>query len=178
VTTRSVDIEAATHEVLRSPSDSGTIELVAVRPAESERRVVEEAQVSTEAGIIGDSWLERLDGDKEISHHNQVTLMNSRFAAAITPEGQGWELAGDQLYVDFDISVDNAPPGTRLQVGSAVVQISAQPHTGCAKFVSRFGRDIWKATRTEERKELRLRGVNASVAESGVVRRGDAITKH
>ncbi len=103
--------------------------------------------------------------------------MNSRFADVITPEGEGWEIAGDQLYVDFDISIENAPPGTLLKVGSATVRVSAEPHTGCAKFAARFGREALKATQTEVGKSLRLRGANISVVESGRVRRGDTITR-
>jgi len=177
MTTRVVDIEAAVHDTRSSPSDHGTVDRIAIRPADGERRVVDQVEVDKNRGLVGDNWLERVDGNQETSRHNQVTLMNSRFANAITPEGHGWELAGDQLYVDFDISVDNAPTGTLLQVGSATVRISAEPHTGCAKFSKRFGRDILRATQTDEGKQIRLRGVNASVVESGSVSTGDSINR-
>ena len=103
--------------------------------------------------------------------------MKSRFADAITPDGEGWELAGDQLYVDFDLSVDNAPPATRLKVGTAMIEIAAHPHSGCAKYSKRFDRGVLMTTRADEGKRLRLRGVNARVIVLGVVRRGDLVRR-
>ena len=175
--TRIVDFEAALADVRSSPTQDGSVELIAIRPAENQRQVVEEALLTTESGLAGDSWLEWASAKNEIYYETQLTLMNSRFAEAITQDGDGWELAGDQLYVDFDLSVDNAPPGTRLEIGSATIEISAQPHTGCAKFSKRFGREVLMATRTDEGKRLRLRGVNARVLESGMVRRGDSVRR-
>ena len=115
--TRIVDFDAALADVRSSPTQDGFVELIAIRPAENQRQVVEEALLTTESGVAGDSWLERASGGDEIYYETQLTLMNSRFAEAITQDGDGWELAGDQLYVDFDLSVDNAPPGTRLKIG-------------------------------------------------------------
>ena len=172
-----LDIDTVLDDVRNSPTDIGTIHLIAVRPADGERLVVDEAKVSAESGLDGDNWLGRNAGSDPVPDHNQITLMNSRFADAITPEGQGWELAGDQLYADFDISVENTPPGTVLQIGTATVRISAEPHTGCAKFASRFGREILKMTQTDLGKALRLRGVNASVLEAGSVATGDSVSR-
>ncbi len=176
MTTSTVNLDAAISAYRASPADRGSVELIAVRPAEGERRVVQSASVASESGVEGDNWLERAAAEGEVSHHAQVTLMNSRFVAAVTPAGEGWEIAGDQFYVDFDISHDNAPAGSRFQIGTAIVEISEEPHTGCAKFSKRFGRDVLRSTMTDEGKRLRLRGVNARVIESGVVTRGDAIS--
>lgn len=176
MTTRTVDIDAAISAYEASPADRGSVELIAVRPADGERKVVESASLMVESGVDGDNWLERAAAKGEVSYHAQVTLMNSRFAAAVTPEGEGWEIAGDQFYVDFDISHDNAPAGSRFQIGTATVEISEEPHTGCAKFSKRFGREVLRSTMTDKGKRLRLRGVNARVIESGVVTRGDAIS--
>lgn len=177
MTTRTIDLEAAISDVMSSPKQVGTLQLIAVRPAENLRTVVEVVDVSSDAGLDGDNWLERASVGEHVSRHAQVTLMNSRFADAITPEGEGWELAGDQLYVDFDISVANTPPGTRVEVGEVVLEISEVPHTGCAKFSKRFGRDMLKATLSDRGKQLRLRGVNATVVNGGTVRTGDQIKK-
>ena len=169
-------IDAAIRAYGASPSDRGSVELIAIRPADGERKVVESASVTVESGVEGDNWLERAAAKGEVVRHAQVTLMNSRFADAVTPEGEGWEIAGDQFYVDFDISHDNAPAGARLRIGTAVVEISEEPHTGCAKFSKRFGRDVLRSTMTDEGKRLRLRGVNARVVEPGGVTRGDSIS--
>lgn len=174
---RLVDLETILEDVRNSPTEVGKILLIAVRPANGERLVVDQARMSTETGLEGDNWLDRSADKDNVSRHNQLTLMNSRFADAITPDGKGWELAGDQLYVDFDISLENAPAGTLLQVGGATIRISEEPHTGCAKFVRRFGREMLKMTQTDVGKDLRLRGVNASVIESGTVCTGDSIRR-
>ena len=150
MTTRTVDIEAAVAAASEAPAAYGTVELIAVRPADEERRLVDRVKVDPEAGVEGDNWLQRAGKNENIAYGTQVTLMNSRFADAVTPSGQGWEIAGDQFYVDYDISIDNAPAGSRLRIGSAVLEISEIPHTGCAKFSRRFGRDVLMATRTEE----------------------------
>lgn len=174
---RLVDLESVLEDVRNSPTEVGTVLLIAVRPADGERLVVDQAQISIDTGLEGDNWLGRSAGSDNVSRHNQLTLMNSRFANAITPDGNGWELAGDQLYVDFDISLENAPAGTLFQVGGATIRISEEPHTGCAKFVRRFGRELLKTTQTDVGKDLRLRGVNASVIESGNVSTGDSIRR-
>jgi MOSC domain-containing protein YiiM len=88
-----------------------------------------------------------------------------------------WHLAGDQLYVDLDLSEVNLPPGTRLAIGTAMIEVTAQPHTGCAKFVERFGVDAMKFVNSHERKDLNLRGINARVVRPGVLRVGDAVSK-
>ena len=88
-----------------------------------------------------------------------------------------WSLAGDQLFVDLDLSPENLPPGTRLAMGSAAIEVTKQPHTGCAKFVERFGLDAVKFVNSDEGKQLHLRGINARVALPGVIRVGDIVSK-
>jgi MOSC domain-containing protein YiiM len=107
----------------------------------------------------------------------QVTLMNSRAALLIAHDPSRRVLAGDQLYVDLDLSTANLPPGTRLMLGSAVLEVSDQPHTGCAKFAARFGKDALRFVNSRVGRELRLRGVNARVVVSGTVCAGDTIRK-
>lgn len=167
------DLEQGLGFVRRSPRGTGTVEMIVCRPAENERRVLEEGRLTTDAGLVGDDWRRRA-GDHP-SVHAQLTVMNARYADLIAGERDRWALAGDQLYVDFDLSIEHLPPGTRLDVGTAVIEVSAEPHTGCAKFRRRFGRDALRLANSEAGRALRLRGLNARVVAAGTVRPGDTI---
>jgi hypothetical protein len=167
-------------DVRSAPKDAGTIELIARRPAENEREVLDEAELDPAAGLIGDCW--RVKGSKSTpdgtAHpHMQLTLMNARAAALVAGPRERWPLAGDQLYVDLDLSKANLPPGTRLELGSAVIEITDIPHTGCGKFSQRFGVDAMKFVNSVEGRKLNLRGVNARIVNGGTVRTGDAVRK-
>jgi MOSC domain-containing protein YiiM len=107
----------------------------------------------------------------------QLTLMNARSASLIAGQPERRQLAGDQFFVDLDLSVQNLPPGTRLKLGEATIEITAIPHRGCGKFSSRFGVDALKFVNSEVGRALNLRGVNARIVEGGVVRPGDPIVK-
>jgi MOSC domain-containing protein YiiM len=165
---------AGLDHVRAAPADRGTLELVVRRPAENEREVLAEAQLDTEVGLVGDRW--HL-GASPINDA-QLTLINARLAQLVARERERWALAGDQLYVDLDISLDNLPAGTRLAVGEeAVIELTEIPHTGCAKFRARFGTEALKFVNKSPGRELRLRGANARVVVAGTVRPGDAIVK-
>ena len=167
------ELLAGLDHVRASPADRGTVELIVRRPAVDDRQVVEEAELDLVVGLIGDRW--HL-GASPINDA-QLTLMNARAAELIARSRDRWPLAGDQLYVDLDLSVENLPAGTRLAVGETVVEITAVPHTGCAKFSARFGSDALKFVNKSPGRELRLRGANARVVTPGTVRSGDAIEK-
>jgi hypothetical protein len=171
--------QAGLDEIRSSPSAEGTIELIVRRPGVEEREPVEEADLSVDAGLVGDNWLERgtRKGRDPANPLAQLTLINSRLADLVAGERERWALAGDQLYVDFDLSADNLPPWTRLAVGSAVIEVTDEPHTGCAKFSARFGSDALRFVNSAEGRKLHLRGINARVVEAGTVRRADAIRK-
>jgi hypothetical protein len=174
------DLEAGLDHVRRSPSGTGTVELIVRRPAVDEREVVDEGTLDLDEGLVGDSWRARGSGRRPDGSANldaQVTVMNARLAALVAGERERWPLAGDQLYVDLDLSADNLPPGTRLAVGSAVLEVTAEPHTGCAKFSARFGSDALRFINSAAGRSLRLRGVNTQVVEPGVVRTGDPVAK-
>jgi MOSC domain-containing protein YiiM len=156
-----------------SPSDRGTVVMIVARPAVDERAIVEHAEIQTGSGLVGDSWFSRPHPSPEA----EVTLMNARCAALLAGDRDRWSLAGDQLFVDFDLSVANLPAGTRLRVGAAVLEVSAKPHTGCSKFSARFGAEALAFVNSEEGRALRLRGMNARVIEGGSVSSGDAIEK-
>jgi MOSC domain-containing protein YiiM len=105
----------------------------------------------------------------------QINIMNARATALVAGSKDRWPLAGDQLYVDLDLSGANLPPGTRLAIGSAVLEVTSQPHTGCAKFVARFGLDAMKFVNSPVGRELNLRGINAKVVTAGTIRVGDDV---
>jgi len=166
--------------IRRSPTDRGTVELVVRRPGEGEREVLERATLDPVEGLVGDSWSTRgsvRNGPQAANRGRQLTMMNSRVAALIAGEPDRWAPAGDQLYVDLDLSRENLAPGTRLTVGSALIEISDEPHLGCGKFLSRFGLDAQRFVNSRVGRELNLRGVNAMVIEAGVVRTGDEIAR-
>jgi MOSC domain-containing protein YiiM len=166
--------------VRAAPADAGVVRLIVRRPEVDARETLEEGELDIDRGLVGDSWIERASpstADGSPARYAQVTLMNARYAALIAGDRERWAEAGDQLYVDLDLSIANLPPGTELAVGDAVLRISEEPHTGCAKFMARFGSPAWRLANSEEGRALRLRGANASVVTSGTVREGDAVTK-
>ena len=119
--------------ILESPAAAGTVELIVRRPAENEREVLDEGVLDLELGLVGDVWLARGSRSRPDGSANplaQLTLMNARTADLVSGSRERWPLAGDQLYVDLDLSIENLPAGTRLAVGDAVVEITEEPHTG------------------------------------------------
>jgi hypothetical protein len=173
-------LEAGLDEVRRSPKDNGRLELIVRRPAVGERESVDEAGLDAEEGLVGDCWRARGSSSTEDGSANpkaQLTLTNARLMALVAGSPKRRELAGDQLYVDLDLSAENVPAGTRLAIGSAVVEVTDLPHTGCRKYLDRFGKDALRFISSQAGRELNLRGVNARVVVSGTVRAGDEIRK-
>lgn len=162
-----------------APREVGTVELIVRRPSVDEREVVEDARLDLEEGLVGDNWRARgrSGGRRAANLDAQVTVMSSRAVALAAGDRERWPLAGDQLFVDLDLSGENVPPGTRLAVGTAVLEVSAEPHTGCKKFAARFGLETLEAFNAPEGRALNLRGINTRVVEPGVVRAGDAVRK-
>lgn len=174
------ELAAGLGEVRRSPLDHGTLELIVARPDHGERLVRDEGELDLTVGLIGDNWLtrgSRSTPDGSAHPLAQLNIMNSRAIALISPDPDRWALAGDQLLLDLDLSPENLPPGTRLSIGDAVIEINDKPHTGCAKFSQRFGMDAARYVNAPEGKAVRLRGVCARVVQPGTIRRGDAVTK-
>jgi len=167
------ELAAGVEHVRSSPPDRGTLELIVRRPAVDEREVLAEGELDLAVGLVGDRW--HLGSSP--TNDSQLTLINSRLAQLVAQSRERWPLAGDQLYVDLDLSVENLPPGTQLAVGDAVIEVSDVPHTGCAKFSARFGSDAVKLVNKGEGRELRLRGMNARVVTPGTIRVGDAVAK-
>jgi hypothetical protein len=174
------ELAAGLDHVRQSPQDGGVLELIVRRPLTDERELLHEGVLDTAVGLVGDNWQTRGSRHRPDGSANpdaQLTLMNSRAADLVAQSRDRWPLAGDQLYVDFDLSADNIPPGTRLEIGEAVVEVTAQPHTGCQKFVARFGKDAMKFVNSAVGKQLHLRGINTRVVQPGTIRIGDAIIK-
>jgi MOSC domain-containing protein YiiM len=164
-------------EVRSAPTDDGPLEIIVRRLAENERETLAEARLDTELGLVGDRWADQDARSTPIFLGAQLTVMSTRVLAVIEPDRARWPLAGDQLYVDLDLSIDNLPAGSRLAIGSATIEISETPHTGCAKFSARFGGDATRWINSPIGRSLRMRGLNARIVEAGTVRVGDTVRK-
>jgi hypothetical protein len=175
------ELAAGLEVIRRSPATAGTVEMIVRRPAEDAREVVEAGELSPADGLAGDTWKERGSRSTRDGTANpdcQLTLMNARVVDLLADgDRDAWPLAGDQLFVDFDLSIENLPPGTRLAIGDAVVEVTEAPHTGCAKFSARFGSEALRFVNSPEGRALRLRGMNTRVVAGGMVRGGDAVEK-
>jgi hypothetical protein len=179
------ELEAWMDHLQAAPAESGTLDLVVRRPANAEREVLAEGVLDEADGLIGDNWLARATSRALAEGRHlkaQVTVMSSRMIRLLADSDEERALAGDQLYVDLDISYANLPAGSRIALGDpdnggAVIEVSDKPHTGCAKFVRRFGQEAVSFVNSEVGKEMRLRGLNARVVTGGTVRPGDQVRK-
>jgi hypothetical protein len=174
------ELEAALDHLRDAPKDEGVVQLIVRRPRINEREVLEQAELDPFLGLIGDNWCVRASSstfDGSPNPEMQINIMNARVTALVAQDKHRWPLAGDQLYIDMDLSKENLPAGSRLAIGSAVLEVSAWPHTGCQKFVSRFGVDAMKFVNSRIGKQLCLRGINAKVVRAGVIRVGHRAKK-
>jgi len=174
------ELEAALEHLREAPKDDGVLQLIVRRPRTDEREVLEEAELDPVKGLIGDNWHVRGSSrtpDGSAHPDMQINIMNVRVTALVAQDKERWALAGDQLYLDMDLSKQNLPAGSRFTIGSAVLEVSPFPHTGCHKFVSRFGLDAMKFVNSTVGKELCLRGINAKVVQGGVVKVGQSARK-
>ena len=174
------ELEAGLDEIRISPKDQSVLDLIVSRPEEDARETMELADLHVEVGLVGDTWRDWpsiRSGDGKAHPDMQITMMNSRVAALVAQSMDRWPLAGDQLFVDLDLSKVNVPPGTRISVGAAILEVTNQPHTGCEKFAARFGIDALKLISSPIGRELQLRGINLKVVHGGEIRPGDAVKK-
>lgn len=174
-------LDAAIDMIGQSPTVEGNVEMIVCRPAVGERQVLQRAELTVDGGLLGDNWADRWTGKEEHRQRHldmQINLMNSRVIDAITDGDRAlWPLAGDQFFVDFDLGADNLPTGSKIQVGEAVLEVTAEPHLGCKKFMARFGKDAVMFVNADETRLLKLRGINARVISPGVVTNGGVISK-
>ncbi len=174
------ELEAGLDHICQSPEDSGPLRMIVRRPDTDQREVVADGTLDVAAGLGGDNWHARGSSrtpDGGPNPATQVTIINARLLALLAQSERRWPLAGDQLVIDIDMSTQNLPPGARVAIGSAVIEVSEEPHTGCAKFAERFGNDALRFISTPAGRRMRLRGVNTRVVQSGSIRVGDVATK-
>lgn len=172
------ELDAGLAHITKAPADGGELKLIVRRPAPLEREVLDVAELDTQVGVVGDSWKDRTSNRTEDGSPHpdmQLNIMNARVIELIAQDPDRWQLAGDQLYVDMDLSDASLPAWTRLAIGSAIVEVTDQPHTGCAKFVERFGADAARWINTQ--KGLNFRGINAKVIQDGTIRQGDVVKR-
>ena len=173
-------LEAGLDHIRQSPKEEGVLMMIVRRPAIERREVVDEGVLDLDRGLVGDNWLERgssRTADGSAHPEMQLNVINARLLDLVAQDKERWQLAGDQLVVDLDLSEENLPPGTQLAIGSAVIEVTEIPHRGCAKFVARFGSDAMRFVNSPLGTELHLRGINARVVQGGVIRTGDAVRK-
>ena len=168
------ELQAGLDNIRQSPKDRGEVRMIVRRPGINERECLTEARLDPLEGLVGDNWktkgsLSTPDGSAH--PEMQLTIMNSRVIALVAQCKERWPLAGDQLYIDLDLSAYNLPAGTLWAMGWAGVDVTAEPHTGCRKFMARFGRDAMKFVNWS--KDLHFRGINAKVVRAGIIRQGD-----
>lgn len=174
------ELNAGLPEIKASPKDGGEVKAIVIRPASGERLDVETCEVSFAGGVHGDHWAKGCwmsTDDGEPHPDVQICMMNARCIQLIAQERENWAPAGDNLFLDLDLSPENLPTGTRLSLGSAVLEITGIPHNGCAAFIERYGRDACVFVNTGEGRKLRLRGIYARVVEDGQISVGDCATK-
>ena len=174
------ELEAGLDHIRQSPKDEGTVELIVRRPQVDAREVLTEAELSISDGLVGDTWNQRNSSktpDGSPHPEMQINIMNSRSVALVAQQKERWPLAGDQLFIDMDLSKENLPVGARIAIGSAVLEVTAPPHTGCMKFVARFGKEAMMFVNSPVGKELCLRGINAKVVQGGLIQVGQVARK-
>jgi MOSC domain-containing protein YiiM len=174
------ELQARQADLGQSPQDKGKLEMIVIRPGVDERKVLERAELDPVDGLVGDNWRARgSSGTEDGSAHPdaQIAIMNSRVIQLVAQERSRWPLAGDQLFIDLDLSRDNLQPGQRIAIGTALLEITGLLHSGCEKFTERFGHDAIRFVNSSEGRHFRRRGIYARVIQSGVICAGDMVSK-
>jgi len=174
------ELQAGLSCILDSPQDDGRLEAIVIRPAPGERRELQSCEISLAGGTHGDHWAKGcwMSTEDGKPHPDvQICIMNARCIALIADQRERWALAGDNLFIDLDLRPENLPPGQRLQIGSAIIEITAVTHSGCESLVERYGRAAVVFVNAPNGRAMRLRGVYARVVQDGTVTVGDRVVK-
>ena len=174
------ELQAGLLHILDSPKDNGVLEGIVVRPAHGERRDLQSCPVSLEGGTHGDHWAKGcwMSTEDGKPHPDvQICIMNSRCIALVAKDRNRWPLAGDNLFIDLDLSPENLPTGQRLHIGTAVMEITAVPHLGCKAFAERYGESAVVFVNGPRGRANRLRGIYARIVQDGILTVGDRVTK-
>ncbi len=174
------ELEAGLDHIRQSPKDNGVLEMIVRRPQVNERERLEEGTLDLTEGLLGDNWKSRGSSrmqDGSAHPDMQLNIMNARVIELLAQDKERWQLAGDELFIDIDLSDENLPAGTRLALGAAIIEVTAEPHNGCKKFAERFGQDAVIFVNSTEGKKLHLRGINARVIQGGKICVGDTARK-
>jgi MOSC domain-containing protein YiiM len=170
------ELEAGLPLVRQSPKEDGLLKAIVIRPETDARILLDTAQLSPNGGVHGDRWA-KTKGAEPPDVNAQITLINTRSITLIAQSEDRWALAGDNLYVDFDIGEENLQPGDQLSIGSALLVVTSQPHNGCDKFAQRYGRAAMRFVNTPAGRHLHLRGIYAKVVQAGSIQVGDSVQK-
>jgi hypothetical protein len=174
------ELEAGLPEILQAPKDNGTLTGIVIRPEPGQRVELASCEVSLKLGTHGDNWSRgcwKTTDDGSPHPDVQICIMNARCIALIAQDRSNWAPAGDNLFIDMDLTPNNVPPGTQLAIGTAIIEITDTPHNGCDSFIARYGRDACIFVNTREGKQLRLRGVYGRVVRDGHLAVGDTVRK-
>jgi MOSC domain-containing protein YiiM len=174
------ELQAGLPEIAAAPSDNGVLRAIVIRPRQGERQELDSADISLAGGVHGDNWALGCWKSTEDGRPHpdvQICIMNARAITLIAAKRENWAPAGDNLFIDLDLSHANLAAGQRLGIGTAIIEITAEPHNGCANFVRRYGREATVFVNTGEGRALRLRGIYARVVKDGRVSVGDRVTK-
>ncbi|MDH4125704.1 MAG: MOSC domain-containing protein [Gammaproteobacteria bacterium] len=166
-------LEESVEHILQSPRDAGELKLIVRRPAVDQRETLAQARLDEATGLVGDNWSTR----SKVHPEMQLNIMNARVIAAVAQTPERWPLAGDQLFIDLDLSRENLPVGTQIALGDAIIEVTEPPHTGCKKFAARFGVDAMVFVNSGRGRQLNFRGICARVVKSGEIKLGDLARK-
>lgn len=174
------ELQAGLPHILASPQDDGLLEAIVIRPEHGVRQELQSCEISLAGGTHGDHWAKGCSKTTENGKPHpdvQICIMNSRCIAHIAQARERWALAGDNLFMDLDLSPENLPVGQRLRIGTAVIEITDTVHAGCASFAERYGQSAVVFVNARKGSALRLRGVYARVVVDGLVSAGDRVAK-